>query len=185
MNRAELARVFAIAAGNAFMISHFFNIHLAGAEAGITVHTFCVVHLDGQQRDFIEQTVKRAQRTDKTAEGAEHYDCRYDHNNKNGKTVIKDHVRTDAAAGCQRHKEIGERHIGTHVLAKGHDALPAQIKSKGYGNDARRQENIFQITEPMGPFVFRNFRRRNFIQQILQQPKGTEPPADQAAKRQR
>jgi precorrin-6B methylase 1 len=60
MNRVKFAGRLAVAAGDALVIPHFSDIHFARAQAGVTVHAFAIVHLDGKQRDFIEETVKRA-----------------------------------------------------------------------------------------------------------------------------
>jgi hypothetical protein len=54
----KLAGCLAVAAGDALVVPYLSDIHLAGPQAGVAVHTLVFVHLDGKQRDPVKQTVE-------------------------------------------------------------------------------------------------------------------------------
>ena len=54
----KLAGCLAVTAGDALVVPYLSDIHLAGPQAGVAVHTLVFVQLDGKQRDSVKQTVE-------------------------------------------------------------------------------------------------------------------------------
>jgi hypothetical protein len=70
-------------------------------------------------------------------------------------------------------------------VAKSHKPFSREMVTEWNRHDENRKEYVFQITEPPRPFVLFDFWRRDFIQNVLHQPEGTKPAADEPTKGQR
>ena len=117
MDGVKLAGRLAVTAGDALVIANLFRIHFADPHAGVAVDALGFIHFDGKQRVFVEETVKGAQRTDKTAERPEQENRENQDPHQHHETVIVNHVRPDRCPGAQRHKKIRQSDIGADVMA--------------------------------------------------------------------
>ena len=97
-----------------------------------------------EERHFVEQTIKRAQRANETAERTEHKNRQHDNCRQNDKTVIVNHVGLDAAAWRQRHEQIGKPEIGAYPVAKCQKPFALHMKDKGKHHDKKARNTYFR-----------------------------------------
>ena len=183
-----MADIHALAAVDALVIPHPPHVHAAVPHARAAAVAAAGVYLHADDVEPAEQAVDRPQRTEEAAEAAvaEHAgqaDCQHD----------------DELAGEQRAQhavEGGVDRIGqephralegarrAEVLAEGRQRKPvAQAVPQGQGDHEHGQDDVFQPGQRPGDRALFELRRRNPVQQLLDQAHRTQPAADRPAQR--
>jgi hypothetical protein len=137
----------ALSAGDTFCVAYLLYVHLAFVYAKIAIGTLGGIHLHTEKGDAVEEAVKRAQRTEETAEQAEHENTSHakaykqkelpcEQRPKHGEIAFIQLVGKQADATLQRS-------CGTNILAEGRQRGILERIHNGNNEHKERKNNIF------------------------------------------
>ena len=159
------------------------HIHLAGSCARPAGYAFARIHAHLEKRHFIEQRIKRAQRTEPLAEGAIHKHTAQ--NNRQQHTAFP--CKQLAQRGADARVRQGQRNralqhtLRAEILAEERIAHAELIGHQHRKQDHHHQQHpVFQIPQRL-ELLGRYLGRRDFVQQLLKPPEGAEEAADESA----
>ena len=168
------------------MVAHVADVHPAGAHAGPAVVAAALIHLNADDVEPAEQAVDRPQGAEKAAKAPVAEDA-----------AQADHHQDDPFPGEQdaQHAviirpggvgQMADRPLEgarrADVLAEGRQGqVVPQAVPQGNGDHEHRQDHVFEPGQGPGHAAFAELQGGDFVQQLLDQPQGAEPPADGAA----
>ena len=182
------ANVHARCAVDALMVAHMPNIHLAVRHAAPAVRAFALFDLHAENRHTREQTVNRPQRAEEAAERTVEEHARQQNRHHDDEFARKEDVEDGELARIDRVRQQAhcalERPRRADVLAEARHGILLQAVRQRDDDHEHRQQDVFEIRQRMGEAAFLHLRRRNLVEQFLNQPQRTEPAADGAPQNQ-
>ena len=182
------ANVHARCAVDALMVAHMPNIHLAVRHAAPAVRAFALFDLHAENRHTREQPVNRPQRAEEAAERAVEEHARQQNRHHDDEFARKEDVEDGELARIDRVRQQAhcalERPRRADVLAESRHGILLQAVRQRDDDHKHRQQDVFEIRQRMGEAAFLHLRRRNLVEQFLNQPQRTEPAADGAPQNQ-
>ena len=165
------------------MVTDFPNVHTAVSHAGPAVGAPALVHLDADDIEPVEQSVDRAERTEKTAERTvqEHTGCSDDqHDDKLPRKQDSKHAKL---RGIDRIRQKPDRPFKcpgrTDVLAESrHRNAELQAIPQRDRHSENSKNHIFEPGKSPCDAGLADLRRRDLVKELLNQSQRTEPAAD-------
>ena len=170
------------------MVAHMPNIHLAVRHAAPAVRAFALLDLHAENRHAREQPVNRPQRAEEAAERTVEEHARQQNRHHDDEFARKEDVEDGELARIDRVRQQAhcalERPRRADVLAEARHGILLQAVRQRDDDHKHRQQDVFEIRQRMGEAAFLHLRRRNLVEQFLNQPQRTEPAADGAPQNQ-
>ena len=173
----------ALAAVDALMIAHMPHVHAAAAHAASAVVAAAFVDLHTDDVEAVEEAVDRTQRADKAAEGPVAEDAQQpdpEHDDELARKQDPQHgkLRGVCRVRQQAHGPLkGARRADILAEARQrHVVLEPVPQRQGHHKD--RQQDVLEPAEHPRDAGFFDFRRRDLVQQLLNQAQRAEPAAD-------
>ena len=156
------------------MVAHMPNIHLAVRHAAPAVRAFAFLDLHAENRHTREQTVNRPQRAEEAAERTVEEHTRQQNRHHDDEFARKEDVEDGELARIDRVRQQAhcalERPRRADVLAEARHGILLQAVRQRDDDHKHRQQDVFEIRQRMGEAAFLHLRRRNFVEQFLNQP---------------
>ena len=171
------------AAMDTFVVAHRLGIHLTNRNTHTAIGTLLLIHLHAQQRHFAKEAVNRAQGADESAEETEKYNAQYDECHQKQEFPREDDAEHSVITRVvgQQPKRAFKQPCGANVLTKRRNRASVHIHER-QNHDHQAQNHVLEIgKQPCQPPFF-HLRGRDFIQELLAQPDGTEEAANHPAK---
>ena len=173
----------ALAAVDALVIAHMPHVHAAAAHAASAVVAAAFVNFHTDDVEAVEEAVDRTQRADKAAEGPVAEDAQKpdpEHDDELAREQDPQHgkLRRVRRVRQQAHGPLkGARRADILAEARqGHVVLEPVPQRQGHHKD--RQQDVLEPAEHPRDAGFFDFRRRDLVQQLLNQAQRAEPAAD-------
>ncbi len=168
------------------MVTNVLDVHLANGDTFSAVDTFGALHLHAQERDLVKQTVKRAQRTEESAENAvdkDRADDAADHQKEFPRKERPQHAEAAFVdlVGKQTDRAL-KRSRGAKILAKSREREITEHVKERNDKDEHDQHDVFEVGQNACQSSLFDLGRGDLVQKILNQAKGAKEAADPAAK---
>ena len=185
MNRPGRAGRPALAAADALDAVRLFpdgDVHPARLPAAAAVDAGALLYPVTVEGNRVKQPIDGAQRAEVLAEGAVELDRQDDHRQQHQHLPVKQQPRRRAQRRvCRQQRDAAEqRSARAEVLAEPRVAHPGDA-GDGHRQEDDKQPQHHKFEPPQHPVsgqIFLFLKQRNFVQQVLHQPKGAQPPAD-------
>ena len=144
------------------------------------MRTLFLIQPHAEDRRAVEQRIDGPQRADEAAEGAVDEDGGHDHRRRQKRLPGKQpaDLRAQSFVGDHQRNAALQRAHGAEPLAECRgDHAVGDEEIQRQGDDHHHQHYILYNRQAPRPSIFFEFLRGNFIQQLLDEPKGTQKGA--------
>ncbi len=168
---------------HAFVIAYAFDVHFADGYAQAAVGALVLIEFYAEQGDTAEETVQRAERTQKAAEYTEH------------ENTADDNQHEEHEFPSEQRPENAQQALVYGVAEQADAPLERTCRADifaeaGYGENQRDEYDqndehyVFEIGQHARGFALFKLRRFDLIQQFLSQTDGAEETANRPAEQQ-
>ena len=162
------------------------EIHRARRLAGAAVGALLRLPVDLYQAEAVEPAVDRPQGAQILAEGPVHLDGEDHDRQQDGGLPGKEpaHLAPQRLIGCQQRQGTQQGAGGAQVLAEGRDlGKPSQQKRRADPHQPHQNRVFSVLQDPVEGKTLPLVEQRNLVQQVLDQPEGTQPSADESSQK--